>query len=298
MKKIPFEKYQGLGNDFVLFDLNLHPDTPEPDTEAIKRICHRRLSVGANGVLLFSLASENHADGQPMNIQMVYFNADGSRAETCFNGIRCMALHAVLSGVVTRKTSFNIITDGGNIVVSVDENLNLVKMETFQLPRFEPSEVPVSSSNRIIDQLVEFEGFSLKGTALSVGNPHFVVWVDLDDLDKLNDEVLRLGPAVENAGIFPEGVNFELASQLSYDKLLMAVWERGAGRTLACGSGAVATVFAGIATGRCKDGQPIEVIMAGGKLVVTIPKLTGQANVKPIIIEGPAEHVFSGSFSL
>ncbi len=298
MNKIPFEKFQGLGNDFVLLDLNLHPDIPEPEPETIRRICNRRFGIGADGVLLFSLASEIRTDEQPMNIRMVYFNADGSRAETCFNGVRCIALYAVLSGVVTRKIPFYIITDGGYIAVSVNENINLVKMEMFQLPRFEPSEVPVSSSNRIIDKSVEFEGFSLKGTALSVGNPHFVVWVNLDDLDKLNDEVLRLGSAVENTHIFPEGVNFELASKLSYDKLLMAVWERGAGRTLACGSGAVATICAGIATGRLKAGLPIEVIMAGGKLVVTVPELTGQANAEPIIIEGPAEHVFSGSFSM
>ena len=294
MKTFHFDKYQGLGNDFVLFDRNLYPGIPEPPPDTIRRICDRRLGVGADGILLFESASEKPSEGQPSDFRMIYFNADGSRAETCFNGIRCIALHAVLSGAVERGAMFEIVTDAGPIPVVVDRGADLVLMKLPQAPDFKPKDIPIRSETRVIDELIEFKGFSLKGTALSVGNPHFVIWMDTDDLDRLNDEAARLGPSVEKADVFPEGVNLELASQTGYDKIIMAVWERGAGRTLACGSGATATVCAGVVTGRLKAGQPVEVEMAGGNLEITVPDLTDRKNPEPIMVKGAAERVFSG----
>ena len=292
----PFEKYQGLGNDFILFDQSLSIGIPEPDPETIRRICNRRFGVGADGILLFNTVSIDNDHDLGTSFSMIYFNSDGGRAETCFNGIRCIALHAALTDKIDRGEPFYVLTDAGPVEVKVDENKNEVEMNLIQEPLLDLLEVTLSFCNTEVHVPTEVDNFELTGTTLSIGNPHFVAWVDTDDLDSLNNEVLRMGPVVENSGIFPNGTNFELVCPLGDDKLLMAVWERGVGRTMACGSGATAAVYAGVSAGRLKNGEPVEVTMLGGKLVITIPEFNEQSGSQSIRIKGPAEHVFSGSF--
>jgi len=289
MMNIPFEKYQGLGNDFVLFDRNLHPELPVLDQNMIKRICNRRFGVGADGILMFDMTGEKQ-------IRMIYHNSDGSRAETCFNGIRCIALHAVLTGVERRDSVFAISTDSGPVQVRVPAHDNLVEMTLSQGAELDPDKVPVSLDHPLIDNEIDFGTFKLTGTALSIGNPHFVAWIDTDNLDLLNAQVEEKGKSVENFRIFPEGVNFELACRIRDNLVRMAVWERGTGRTSACGSGATATVYAGVISGRLPAGKPIEVEMTGGKLLITVPHAFSRDNLSGSIkITGEVQHIFTGS---
>ena len=281
-----------MGNDFILFDQSLSIRIPEPDTGTIRRLCDRRFGIGADGILLFDTADDHDRETY---FRMIYYNSDGGRAETCFNGIRCIALHAAFTNKIDRGVQFYVLTDAGPVEVKVDEDKDEVEMNLIQEPLLDLVEVTLSFCNTEVHVPTEVDDFELTGTTLSMGNPHFVAWVDIDDLNKLNGEVHRMGPVVENSGIFPNGTNFELVCPLSENKLLMAVWERGVGRTLACGSGATAAVYAGVSTGRVKNGEPIEVTMLGGKLVITIPEFNEQSGSQSIRIRGLAEHVFSGS---
>jgi diaminopimelate epimerase len=293
MQNIPFEKYQGLGNDFVLFDRYRHPEIPEPPADIIMRICNRRYGPGADGILLFDLNSTGIPNDEQVEIRMTYFNADGSRAETCFNGIRCIALHAVLFDVAERRNPIKVITDAGTADLNVSKSVNIINMKIKQIVEYEPSKIPLARDKKIIDNLIKVDNQELTATALSLGNPHLVAWDDTDNLDKLNLKIIEIGPKVQRSMLFPVGTNFELAHLTDEDKILMAVWERGVGRTLACGSGATAVVCAGVASGRLKPGRPIQVIMAGGALVISAPN-PENSSTDPITITGPAEHVYSG----
>jgi diaminopimelate epimerase len=141
----------------------------------------------------------------------------------------------------------------------------------------------------VVDQSLDFSFGTLNGTLLSMGNPHFVCWKPDQQLDDLNERVLRVGLEVEKSPHFRQGTNFELASKISDSEINMAVWERGAGYTLACGSGATAAVCAGVKIGSLPADQPIVVNMAGGKLTINVHE-----KAENIEIEGEATYVFSG----
>jgi len=285
MNTVLFEKYQGLGNDFILIDLAANPVVSIPQPDTMRRLCHRHFGVGSDGILLFSTTSDRV-------VRMVYYNADGSRAETCFNGLRCIALHAVRTGLFKSGDEFTITTDADEVLARVEPDGNLVRLD-IKGPSFKPSDAPITADHPVIDRELEFAGDKLVGTALSFGNPHFVAWVSEDDLDKLNQDVSRLGDAVVNSPLFPHGTNFELAAYNGGDEVLMAVWERGVGVTMACGSGATATVCAGVAAGRLPTEQPVKVKMAGGTLTITV-----HPDLARVTVVGEAAHVFSGSIDL
>jgi len=140
---------------------------------------------------------------------------------------------------------------------------------------------------------LDFPFGTITGTALSTGNPHFVSWRDDLNLDGLNREINKFGPDIEHSPHFRKGINFELANMIEADLIQMAVWERGVGRTLACGSGAVATVCAGVKTGRLEQDRSIRVNMAGGILFVTV-----HGDSDRVTLRGEANYVFSGSIDI
>ena len=283
MLQIPFYKYQGLGNDFVLFDQVADAGIALPNAEVIQRICDRRFGIGADGLLFFAPASQANA------VRMIYFNADGSRAETCFNGLRCIARHAVRSGRFSCGSDFLIETDANPLHASVEAGEGgLIRME-MPGPALEPERIPVNSREQVVNRELYFDGIRLTGTALSLGNPHFVVWHEEPGLDELNRMVVQLGATVEHSPHFPKGTNFELAHRLDDATVEMAVWERGVGRTLACGSGATATVCVGVITGSLPPGKPVIVRMAGGEIKIMITE-----DLSSSIVIGPAKFVFSG----
>jgi diaminopimelate epimerase len=281
-----FDKYQGLGNDFVLLDgenaLLLSPPKPE----VIQAICNRRFGIGSDGLILI-LNPESTAA-----IKMIYYNADGSFAETCFNGLRCVALHAVRSGRVEYDTTFIIESPTGPVTASVDSTSGKASIE-LDGPSFNPALVPVISDREVIEERLSFAFGALQGTALSIGNPHFVAWQENTLLSELIKESKRIGADVENSRHFPRATNFELASVRSQSLVEMAVWERGVGPTLACGSGATATVCAGVKSGRLQSDRPINVRMQGGELSIEV-----DSNYRRVKVIGGEEFVFEGKISL
>jgi diaminopimelate epimerase len=282
MALIPFEKYQGLGNDFVLFDWRAQPHIGIPNPDVIKRLCDRRFGVGADGILVF------RKEDRPTTVRMVYFNADGSRAETCFNGLRCIARHAVRTGILMTEQPFIIQSDAAPVNALVRGD-GLVQTE-MPGPTFDPAQVPIVWDKEAIQQEFEFGSVQLTGTALAIGNPHFVVWEQDKDLSDLNEMVARIGAAVEQSPLFPHGTNLEIANYISPDRVEMAVWERGVGVTPACGSGATATVCAGVKIGLLPSDTLITVQMAGGEIRIQV-----DAGFRKVTVIGDATHVYSGS---
>lgn len=281
-----FDKYQGLGNDFILLDNSRSNVAISPDTNTIRKICDRHYGIGADGVLIFDLIEEKK------RVEMVYYNADGSRAETCFNGLRCIARHAVRTGKIPQDQNFIIMSDAGEINSIVRSENNLVEIELAG-PDFSADKIGLTDSKMMVDANVQFPSKGYIGTALSMGNPHFVAWGEFQSLLELNEAILKYGAEVENSSFFKNGVNFELASKIDETSINMAVWERGVGQTFACGSGATASVCAGVKTGRLNPDTDIKVKMLGGSLIIRV-----QDGLERVSLKGEAVHVFSGEVNI
>lgn len=264
-----FDKYEGLGNDFVVVDADYHAITLEVAT----RLCDRHTGIGADGVLFTGVA-----DGRPF---MRVRNADGSTAEMCGNGVRCVALFLRERGLVSGD-AFVLDTDAGPHSVRV---LSAERVEVGMRPAsLVPADLPLRSDRPWIDEPVEIARSALRVTAVSMGNPHAVTF----------DEVPRdvVGPALEVDPRFPERVNAGFATQTDAG-LDLAVWERGVGWTRACGTGACAAAVAAVETGRAARGEELRVTLPGGELVICV-----RGPGEPILMTGPARRVFRGSLSI
>lgn len=280
---IPFYKYEGLGNDFVLIEEDVLKEVPL-NPSLVQALCHRHLGVGGDGILVWKRVKAREIVG------MVYYNADGTRAETCFNGLRCIALHSVLTQYCPQGETFIIETDSGEVTALVKSEQEIETV--LPGPRFEPSHIPAlfTEPEGVIDLS---SGEQLRGIALSLGNPHFVVWRNKGGLQELNREVQRIGFEVEHHPSFPQRVNFELAGICEPRVVEMAVWERGVGHTWACGSGATATVCSGVYAGFLNPNEEITVKMLGGILRVQTSE-----DLATVRVRGPARQVFQGVYRL
>lgn len=262
-----FWKYEGIGNDFVVIDGFFQ--NVDIDTELCVKMCDRHFGIGADGVL-YVLRGENDSD-----VIMRIINADGSEAEMCGNGIRCVAKHAYDFGMV-KKTDFVIGTMRGNLgaKVSVGED---GKVRTVKIDMGAPMVGDIPS--------VEACGITVYGTSVSMGNPHYVTF------DKLDDETVdKLGPVLERHPAFPHKSNIEFAKVID-GKIDIRVFERGAAWTLACGTGACATTTAAALKGLVPFGEPVDVHLPGGWLKITVNK-----DLKFAMMEGPATFVFAGDY--
>ncbi len=277
MKRIEFIKMHGIGNDFVVFDC-MNGDNTELDFRTLApRLCERRFGIGADG--LIAILPSKTADGQ-----MRIINADGSEAQMCGNGIRCVArrLHQR-----TGKSSLRIATMSGIKTVEVIERkgqtLYTVDMG---IPARRPEAVPVLWEG---DTMTESPVSTSKGavllTAISMGNPHGVLFVD----DISSVPVKELGRELECHSIWPEKANIEFAQVLP-DRILMRTWERGVGETAACGTGACAVAVAAQATGRVS--LPCIIELTGGILNIDMD------DDGHILMTGPASETFRGTIEL
>lgn len=275
---ISFSKYQGLGNDFILID-NRSSDTPIIEPEEAIIWCDRHFGIGADGVI-FVLPGQNGCD-----YSMRIFNSDGSEPEMCGNGIRCMAKFiADLEGKVDLAVTYKIHTLAGTITPEVlDEGQVQVDMGE---PHLAAAAIPTTLGmvdDQVINQSIEVDGKSWTVTCVSMGNPHCITFVD--DANAIS--LATLGPKFEHHPVFPQRTNTEFVQVIRPDYLRMRVWERGAGITLACGTGACATVVAGVLTG--KSDQRCTVELPGGYLHIE----WSQADNR-VYMTGPAELVFKG----
>lgn len=271
MRPLLFEKYEGLGNDFVVVE----GTSSMLSVDEVRAICDRHLGVGADGVLFTGVSA-----GRAF---MSVVNADGSTAEMCGNGLRCVALHLVRRGLVERR-EFEVDTDAGPHAVRVHEIAAPGRVEvSMRAPSLAPRDVPVTEDAPMIDAELRALGAVLHGTAVSMGNPHLVTF------DAPAGERLALGPALQGDPRFPEKVNVGFATMRGRAAMELHVYERGAGWTQACGTGACAAAVAAVQTGRAERGSVIEVALPGGVLEIVVG---GEG--ERVRMTGPARHVFSG----
>lgn len=284
-----FAKYHGIGNDFLVVDLRkVSGDdvAAAQDPAVVRALLDRQFGVGGDGVLAV-LPSEG-ADAR-----MRVLNADGSEAEMCGNGIRCVAKELFDRGGV-KKQRIAIDTGAGRLVCAINEQNGRAESVTVEMgaPRLTMAEIPMTgpASERCIEQPIEIPGHGTRTfTAVSMGNPHAVTFVGAGEARKLAETV---GPSVEHHTRFPRRTNAEFAHVISPREIELVVWERGSGLTLACGTGACATVVAAILTGRAEEGTEVAVHLPGGTLAITVEK--GMSNV---LMRGPALHVFDGDLT-
>lgn len=217
---------------------------------------------------------------------MRVFNADGSVPEMCGNGIRCVGLHLVRRGRARIGEPLAIDTDAGEHRVLVHEAGDEGQVEVWmRAPSLEPADLPLRSERRWVSEPIEVVGRLVRVTAVSMGNPHAVLFDE-------DGERAVLGPALEVDPRFPERVNVGFAAS-SERGLELAVWERGVGWTMACGTGACAAAVAAVETGRAQRGRPLAVHLPGGPLSIVVG-----AEGEPVRMTGPARHVFTGRVTL
>ncbi len=287
MAKLEFTKMQGCGNDYIFVVANkVRPADP---TQLSIRLSDRRFGVGGDGLIM--LAPSSQAD-----IRMEMYNADGSRGEMCGNGIRCLARLAYENGIA-HKNPIEVETDCGIKTVALTFSEGKVDGATVDMgePILEGREIPVDADGTIVDQKLEVGGRSAKITAVSMGNPHCVVFVNDDTISKLDlYEFARLGRQFEHHPFFPKRVNTEFILPLSRSHLKMRVWERGSGETLGCGTGACAALVAAVLTKRSDRKATVE--LRGGKLEIEWRESGAHAN--HVFMTGDAVVVFRGEVEL
>lgn len=273
---VQFSKMHGLGNDFVVIDaIN---QAISLSAERIQQLADRNFGIGFDQLLLVEKA-KGKAD-----FRYVIYNADGSEVSQCGNGARCFALFVKQKGL-TDKTEICVETGDGELVLQINED-DLVAVN-MGVPRFSPSDIPLSMPEESAEYSVDVEGQMVRFSALSIGNPHAVIQVD--DVD--DAPVSGLGAALESHAIFPQRVNIGFAQTTNSSEIKLRVYERGAGETLACGSGACAAAVLAIELGTAVT--PVTVNVRGGFL-----KIDWQGREKPVLMTGPAIFVFDGTIEL
>ncbi|MCK4964942.1 MAG: diaminopimelate epimerase [Dehalococcoidia bacterium] len=268
-----FAKLQATGNDFILIE-----EGKERDWSSLaKAMCHRHFGISADGLIIL-------LPSKVAELRMRLFNPDGSEAEACGNGLRCLTRYAIDRGILAAG-EFTVETLGGIRKVNSYGNLIQVNMGK---PEFRADAIPICIEEKldiIIDYPITVQGRKLLFTCLSMGNPHAVCFPD----DPVADFPLsELGPEVENHPLFPKRVNFEVANILDRKKVRARVWERGVGETLSCGTGACAVTVAARLHDRVSG--DVDIVLPGGVLTVTWD------GVGEMMLSGSADLVFWGEW--
>ena len=270
-----FWKMHGLGNDYVVID-NRDQKIPEKQLSRwAERVCERRFSVGADGLLF--VYNSTIAD-----VKMRIFNSDGSEAEMCGNGIRCFSKYCYENGIV-KKDSFSVETSAG--IKHIWLTLNGSKVTSVKVdmgaPKWERSSIPMIGEGTCINEKLDVNDETYKVSCLSMGNPHCITFVENVDLFP----VYSIGPIIENHKVFPKRTNVGFVQVSSRNELNVRVWERGCGETLACGTGTCAAVA--VANKLGKVGDKVTVHLLGGDLQIEVGKT--------LLMSGAAEKVFKGT---
>lgn len=275
--RLEFTKMHGLGNDFMVIDLVSQRVRLEP--EQIRQLADRHFGVGFDQLLLVEPPGSPEVD-----FRYRIFNADGSEVAQCGNGARCFA-RFVRERRLTRKNRLRVETASGIIELDIDDR-DRVTVD-MGAPHFAPAEIPFEAGAEAGTYEIDVAGRRVEMSALSMGNPHAVLLVD--DVDSA--PVATLGPALENHPRFPERVNVGFMQVLDPHHIRLRVFERGAGETLACGTGACAAAVAGIRRGLLAS--PVQVALPGGEL-----EIRWAGGNAPVIMVGPTARVFDGAIRL
>jgi diaminopimelate epimerase len=275
--RLKFTKMHGLGNDFVVLDALAQPITLTP--AQVTRIADRHFGVGCDQVLLVEPPQLPDTD-----FHYRIFNADGGEVEQCGNGARCFVRYVRDRGL-TARTEIRVGTKAGVIVPRIEPDGRVTV--DMGVPDFEPARIPFDAAARASSYPLELDGRRVEVSALSMGNPHAVQVV----ADVERAPVALEGPLIEHHPRFPRRVNAGYMQIVSRRRVLLRVWERGAGETLACGTGACAAVAAGVSRGLL-DGE-VSVATRGGDLGIS---WAGEG--APVMMTGPAETVFEGEIDI
>lgn len=275
-----FVKVQGLGNDFVI--INALEENGFLNYFALaQKLCNRKFGIGADGLILI-------LPSQTADIKMRIINSDGSEAEMCGNGIRCFAKYVYEQGIIS-KTKMAVETLAGVIVPEIIfENNKVVSVRVdMGEPLLERSQIPMlGKPGRVIKERLKVIDEEFEITTVSMGNPHCVIFVT--DLNKIDIE--KWGPLIETHPVFPRKINVEFVQVINLHEVVMRVWERGAGITLACGTGACATLTAGVLNNLLERKAIIKLL--GGELTIE------WAENNHLYMTGPAVEVFRGKINI
>ncbi|MFH0259723.1 diaminopimelate epimerase [Vibrio mediterranei] len=271
-----FSKMHGLGNDFMVVDCITQNVFFSPDL--IRRLADRHTGVGFDQLLIVEAPYDPETD-----FHYRIFNADGSEVEQCGNGARCFARFVQMKGL-TNKYCVSVSTKKGKMVLKLEEN-DLVTVNMGQ-PEFEPNKIPFKAKQKEKTYILRTGEHTLFCGAVSMGNPHVVTVVESTE----EADVDRLGPLLESHERFPERVNAGFMQVVSRNEVNLRVYERGAGETQACGSGACGAVAVGIVQGLLDEN--VTVHLPGGDL-----KISWKGEGHPLTMTGPATHVFDGQIS-
>ncbi len=281
--KLKFTKMHGCGNDYVYVNgFSQHIDA-DNKPELVRRLSDRHFSIGGDGVIFIN-------PGKKAAFEMEMYNADGTRAQMCGNGIRCVAKYVYDYGL-TDKTSITVESFGAvkylDLTLGTDGTVSTVRVN-MGAPILTASEVPVLSDNeQVVNEEITVNGQTYRMTCVSMGNPHAVVFVDdIDDMKKF--EIEKIGPYFENHERFPERINTEFVKVIDKNTVQMRVWERGTGETLACGTGCCATTAACVLNGRTDTKVNVKVL--GGEILCEWDR---EENL--VYMTGAAATVFEGS---
>jgi diaminopimelate epimerase len=278
--KIRFTKMHGLGNDFVVLDATgTHGQSFVPSAAQAKWLADRHFGIGCDQILVVERPTRADAD-----FRYRIFNADGGEVEQCGNGARCFVRFVHEQGL-TGKREIRVETMAGLITPRLEDN-GLVTVD-MGVPRFAPADIPFLTETDDLVQTLEFAGRSAAITALSMGNPHAVQVVDNVDIAPVG----RDGPLIEAHPRFPKRVNAGFMEIVDRHDIRLRVFERGAGETLACGTGACAAVVAGIRRGLLDS--PVRVGTRGGEL-----RVAWDGMARPVLMTGPAVTVFTGEIAI
>ncbi len=274
-----FVKSHGLGNDYIVFEEKSLSFKLTP--EAVRLICDRNYGVGSDGIVLLT-------ESEKSDFGLRILNPDGSEAEKSGNGLRIFAKFLYEHGHTKSKT-ISVETPGGEVSAAIKTENGAVSLITVDMGRatFDAAEIPVAGnfSGEVVSGKIEAGGRKFVFTAVSVGNPHCVIFVDNPD----TDEIKLFGPALEKHGFFPNRTNVQFARVAGRNLLEILIWERGAGYTLASGSSSCAAAAAAVKNGLCENS--LTVSMPGGKLEMEI------SEDFDIRMSGPAEEIASGNLS-
>lgn len=281
MQTFKFTKMHGAGNDYIY--VNCFEEKVENINETAKFVSDRHFGIGSDGLVL--ICPSDKAD-----FRMDMYNSDGTQAEMCGNATRCVGKYVHDKGL-TDKTLITLETLAGIKILklNLDDNGEVETVEVnMGSPELVPKNIPIDSElDRFIQEPVIVDGKEYKVTGVSMGNPHAVTYID--DVDSL--EIEKLGPKFENHELFPRRINTEFAQIVDRKTIKMRVWERGAGETLACGTGACATMVAANLSDLVDD--CVDLVLIGGTLNIRWDKEENN-----IYMTGPAKFVFDGEITL
>lgn len=277
-----FTKMQGIGNDYVY--INCFEETVKDPSAVARFVSDRHFGIGSDGLILIR-------PSQAADCEMDMYNLDGSQGAMCGNGIRCVAKYVFDHGIVN-KTSISIATKSGIKYVDLtvkDGKASLIRVNMGS-PILQATQIPVvADTEQVIDAPIQVDGQEYHYTAVSMGNPHAIVYVeDTDSLD-----LAKIGPSFENHVNFPDRINTEFVQVLDEHTVKMRVWERGSGETLACGTGACAVAVASILNGHVSSDTPVTVKLLGGDL-----QIFWNRSENLVYMTGPAVTVFDGQIDL